>query len=285
MDNRGEQDLGQKPTLKDQKTGKLIRLDWKGLDQQPQTDPLELQQTIELLRDSVTDNRYSPEQLQMVSHLVLDSIAELRTVLSIDKQVRVKMWKAKPPLGENLNPLARLNPDDDGNFSIELSGSFLQICLNSIERWEEETLPLAVGEAEFERMPEELLKKWAKELPALLLALAHEMYHARQADQDQQYFLRTEHANYVSQMLEKGLLKKGTPDPYLTDMGEKSANAFGIRYVKEKIKLIQQKAIKSPLEEILLLGYEREIEGEIRELAQRSKKVHEPAQMTQVKAN
>lgn len=266
--------------LRKDSTHKLVRIEWDRLNQNLEIEDNSRVEKVEgNLQEALTNpEEFSVEMQRDMVKMIADSVLELQRVLSIDnKKIDIRIRKALIPLASEEN-MASFRIDETGIYVLEFSGSRLQIHLLHLHLIEEFTEFIAeIGESDPNtvKIYSDLIKKYAEEVAELLITIGHEMYHARQASQHKLYYLRTLAANTISRIVRMGFLKKEEAaerlenDQYGGDKGERSAEAFGIVYLKKKIEKIKIKTRQSILDKTILLG-EQVIEEKISELAKRS---------------
>ncbi len=241
---------------------KFVKIDWKGLSKTNIAESAEDQEVQEAsqailradLESALTNaSEYSQDNQAQLCRLLLESVSELKKVLSLDTQIKIQINKAKKPLGKE-RTIATFKVGENGENIIVFSGSFLEICLSSldlIDNFSQSLQSLSDDDSEAREIYAEQIQEQSETLSRLIFYLGHEMYHARQAEQAKQKF---------------------KIDPYTADLGERSAEAFGIRYLREKKKVISSEENKSLLDAIILLGSESVVNDETKRLEDRSNK-------------
>jgi hypothetical protein len=102
----------------------------------------------------------------------------------------------------------------------------------------------------------------------LIHIIGHELYHARQ-EQEPEYAMKTKLNNIVGRFMIKNPnthIAGTSKNPYQTDLGERSAEAFSIRYLKEMIKVVRSSGPKTLIERIILICYEVSYQDEFNAL-------------------
>lgn len=103
--------------------------------------------------------------------------------------------------------------------------------------------------------------------------IAHELYHARQAHQDAQYYIETLRENLFINIAQHFSGKEAETltalgkKYYEHSAGEKAARAFAVRFILEFRKIVAAKADRSTADRLFLLGAESFIEEELKFIA------------------
>lgn len=114
----------------------------------------------------------------------------------------------------------------------------------------------------------------------IISALGHEMYHARQAYQDPEYYEQTVSENWPHNFWSHWAKEKNNPelaargmDSYISSLGERAASGFALRFVQEYKRKILSKKDQERLivEKLFLSGADSAVEILKKEIIERAK--------------
>ena len=230
------------------------------------------------LEKAAANERAEKEVIQFFNK----STAMMADVLSLPELKELEIETPEKIMSANQESMASFGVDDEDFAHIKFSKQYLDIIVSNVS-------DLLDGK----KLPDDIVKTGGKEpekikymiktggaISLCIHALAHEMYHARQALQDPDYYDETLREGTKSEALRN--MSKEKDDVwermglriYYDSRGERGANGFATRFLKEfkkKIMLIDDQD-RSIVEKLFLSGVDPVVEDLVGEIKERYQK-------------